>query len=284
MADNIKINGSRAGFNEQPGNDLLDSEEFDDEADMADEFEEESSNGKSRSSNRQSQANQIKNKTGSDERFDSSLMNPGESSSDKAGALNEAKRKEKSGAPDQANPQEEPQTLREAVIAAKREEAAKDKKEEEGEGGIKSKFSAQIRKTTSKWLCDSWINLWDSFGLTLFYINFHVFARLVVGKSWFCKLGEEWLESGIIGGTNELKDAVLGKTLSKYTDKANTCSNIGESTVLGILDFALLLVIFINLAIIGAMLQVFENPMAFIGQIFGWVWDSTIGGITNVSS
>jgi len=37
------------------------------------------------------------------------------------------------------------------------------------------------------------LNLLDSFGLTLIYINIHVFGHSVLGEKIFCDLGEEWL-------------------------------------------------------------------------------------------
>jgi hypothetical protein len=222
------------------------------------------------------QSNASNSRVGFDEQFDSRLMNPSESSSDKAGALNEAKRQ--SG--NQAGSSEEPQTLREAVIAAKREES---KKEQGGvKGGLKAKAKAPTRKALSKLLAESWINLPASFGLTLIWINIHVFLRIVIGKSLFCKLGEEWLESGIMPGSNSARESIMGKSLSDKVDKVNGCANIGESMMLLALDLVLLLIIFIILVIIGALLQIITNPMAFISQAFGWVWSSL--GITKWGS
>jgi hypothetical protein len=128
------------------------------------------------------------------------------------------------------------------------------------------------------------MNVPDSFGLTLIWINIHVFCRIVIGKNFFCKLGDEWLEAGIGGGDNAAKEAVLGKSLSELTEKVNGCANIGESMVLAVLDLIILLVIFCILALIGSILQIFDNPMAFIGKAFGWVWNATVGGISKIGS
>jgi len=46
---------------------------------------------------------------------------------------------------------------------------------------------------TAKFLKQSWLNLIDSFGGTLIYINIHVLGNRILGKKLFCDLGEEWL-------------------------------------------------------------------------------------------
>jgi hypothetical protein len=48
---------------------------------------------------------------------------------------------------------------------------------------------------TSLLLKNAWLNIIDSFGLTLIYINLHVFGNSVFGKKIFCDLGEEWIPS-----------------------------------------------------------------------------------------
>ncbi len=53
--------------------------------------------------------------------------------------------------------------------------------------------AAPISMATSELLQQSWMNLINSYGLTIFYINFHVFARWTIGEKFFCKLGHEWL-------------------------------------------------------------------------------------------
>lgn len=39
----------------------------------------------------------------------------------------------------------------------------------------------------------AWLNIIDSFGGTLIYINFHAFGRFILGEKAFCSLGEEWI-------------------------------------------------------------------------------------------
>lgn len=52
---------------------------------------------------------------------------------------------------------------------------------------------APARKGTSALLKASWENLITSWGLTLIWIDIHVFLNLVLGDKLFCNLGEEWI-------------------------------------------------------------------------------------------
>ncbi|MFA5188488.1 MAG: hypothetical protein WC460_03960 [Patescibacteria group bacterium] len=51
---------------------------------------------------------------------------------------------------------------------------------------VGAKFTAQALKF-------SWLNLIDSFGLTLIYINFHFLGKYIAGSNLFSDFGEEWL-------------------------------------------------------------------------------------------
>lgn len=51
---------------------------------------------------------------------------------------------------------------------------------------------APMRIALAKLLQSAWTNLIPSWGLTLLYIDLHVFFSLVFGKDLFCDLGEEW--------------------------------------------------------------------------------------------
>lgn len=87
---------------------------------------------------------------------------------------------------------------------AKNAKAASDSTTNKLEQGIVGAMTMPISMATSELLQKSWLNLIDSWGLTLLYINFHVFCRWVFGEELFCKLGHEWL-GGKSGG--ELKGA-----------------------------------------------------------------------------
>ena len=120
--------------------------------------------------------------------------------------------------PDTNEQQEAGQSLREQVLAAKQEEAkkkaAKEKTAEQtgaqaGAEGAGKKFG------TSMLLKMSWLNLIDTFGLTLIYINIHVFLRWVLGEKFSCKLGEEWAPSNlktVAGGAEQAAGKMAGTT------------------------------------------------------------------------
>ena len=103
-----------------------------------------------------------------------------ESSSDAydiAGDLRAAKRQEYL--------EEEPATLREAVISAKRKQSQK----------VETETASSINpigNLTASLLRAAWANLISSFGLTLLYIDFHWFMNQVLGDSVFPPLGAEW--------------------------------------------------------------------------------------------
>ncbi|MDD4901195.1 MAG: hypothetical protein PHS62_03770 [Patescibacteria group bacterium] len=109
---------------------------------------------------------------------------------------------------------------------------------EKAKGKVEEAVAAPINRATSKLLQQAWINLLDSWGLTLIWVNIHVFLRWTLGDKLFCKLGEEWLPKQVMeaGGA-------AGKT-------ANKGIGLLEVIVLSILDFIVLAVIFGILALI----------------------------------
>ncbi|MEI6529543.1 MAG: hypothetical protein WCN88_04065 [Candidatus Falkowbacteria bacterium] len=75
-----------------------------------------------------------------------------------------------------------------------------DQMTEKRKQGLKAKTNKMItaalapaRKGTSALLKAAWENLIETFGLTLIWIDIHVFLNLVLGDKLFCKLGEEWI-------------------------------------------------------------------------------------------
>ena len=147
-------------------------------------------------------------------------------------------------------------SLRERVMQAKAKEQAdklqdsKSQVDKEGAGGAGAKFS------TSTLLKASWLNLIDSFGATLIYINIHVFLRFVLGEKFFCQLGEEWLPKEAAASAGE-----AGKAVSKN-------AGIVEALVLILLDL-----------IAGAL---FIGALSLIVMIVTWMsasWGGKIGMI-----
>jgi len=147
-----------------------------------------------------------------------------------------------------AEPETQP-TLREAVLAEKRRRTEQEKQAAKSGGaagtGVAGVLASPLRKATSNLLKQAWLNLIDSFGLTLLWINIHAGLRMVIGDKFFCKLGEE-----------------------------NTfgMSNLTERIALGILDFGCLLVLLIAGFIIRLIIGVMSLDPQVIQSFFSAIW------------
>lgn len=153
-------------------------------------------------------------------------------------------RKKKAGAADNADGgAEQPRTLREKVIAARRamdlKQRAKDK--------LKEKVMDPAKMGTNRALKWAWTVLIPSLGLSLIYINTHVFLRWIF-PSAFCKLGEEWVPKQI-----------TGEHSSKNV--AGTAFGIVEMMGLLFLDLLVLFIIFGALAIIYLLIDISLHPI-----------------------
>ena len=147
-------------------------------------------------------------------------------------------------------------SLRQRVQAARRamdiKQRAKDK--------LEAKVAAPARAATSKLLQQAWINLIDSFGLTLIYINIHVFLRFVLGEKLFCKLGQEWVPkqiSSVSGAPGEM----AGKTIG-----------IAEVMALLILDLIAFFIILGALGLIAMIVSWATNPLSAVKAIYDLGW------------
>lgn len=213
---------------------------------------------------------------GFDTNFDSRLLGAEDvsDSAERAGKLNEAKRQgDEAGTEDGT----EPQSLREAVIAEKREQ----EKKNQAAAGLKGMATAPMQAGTSKLLQSAWEYLIPSWGLTLIWINIHVFLSWVIGRDVFCKLGDEWLSGAMPGGANPAQAAMLGQSAGAAKEKIGSCANLGESIVLAILDLVALAVIFALLMIIGGLLKIVDNPLEALNALFGWAWSVLKGIVSN---
>ncbi|NCO80088.1 hypothetical protein GW884_02250 [Candidatus Falkowbacteria bacterium] len=107
---------------------------------------------------------------------------------------------------------------------------------------MEEKVAAPAKQGTNWLLRWAWTSLVvPSWGLSLIYINIHVFLRFVLGDKLFCKLGQEWLPkqiSSVSGAPGEM----AGKTIG-----------IVEVMVLLILD---LIAFFIVLAILALLVMI----------------------------
>jgi hypothetical protein len=135
-------------------------------------------------------------------------------------------------------------SLRQRHMAAKREMELKSKMTEK----LKEKMSAPAHQGTGMILKMAWLNLIPSFGLTLLYINAHVFLRQVF-PSIFCPLGEEWVPKQALAAGGD-----AGKMAGKTT---------GMFEIMG-----LMILNFIAFIIIFGIIAVLSFVVTFLGA--GW--------------
>ena len=201
---------------------------------------------------------------------------------DKAGDLRAAKRQSNQDQTKTENNQAtplsgaEPTSLREAVLQEKRQQAVKEK--EEGSSGLASAATAPARKGTSALLRQAWINLIPSYGLTLIWINIHVFLGMVLGNNLFCKLGAEWTDAAA-GAT--AKGTAMKKKLEA---KAGNSIGLVEKMGVGCADLGCLFILIAAVGIIALMLKVVSNPIELLASVIGWIWDSVSGGVSRIGS
>jgi hypothetical protein len=162
-------------------------------------------------------------------------------------------------------------SLREQVLAAKQEEAKKNSSREaasRSEEGEKAKSLGT--GTLLKW---AWLNLIPTWGLSLIYINTHVFLKQILGEKFFCKLGEEWMPKQISEVAGE-GGKIAGKT-----------AGIAEIMVLIILDIIAGAVIIGILSLIVMMATWMD--MSWWGKsttIFKAIWDLGFDGFTALAN
>jgi len=109
---------------------------------------------------------------------------------------------------------------------------------EQAKKKIEEKVAAPAKMATNNLLRWAWMTLIPSFGLSLIYINIHVFLRMVLGEKLFCKLGEEWIPKQI---------SAVGGDAGKMAGKS-----IGVVEVMGLLflDLLVFFLIFMILSIV----------------------------------
>jgi len=187
-------------------------------------------------------------------------------SADRAGALKEKKREKQvpSGSPIKS--------LREMV---KGKRAEKNKKE----GGSDSDSAApsSMRKGTSKLLQEAWINLISSWGLTLIWINIHVFLGTVFGNKFFVKLGGEWVDGNEAVQVGKIAAGAAGQKGDKALDKVKKAEQTAgkfEGMGLACLDLGCLLLTIFILANLAFLLGIITNPFGTVIQGAIYVWDA----------
>lgn len=198
-----------------------------------------------------------------------------EESSDRVGALREVKRNSQNNEIDNTPNylEEEPTSLRQAVIQKKRREDLEIKKI-----GLEEtlKKKSPIRKGTSSLLRAAWINLIDSFGLTLIWIDIHVFLNKVLGDGMFCRLGEEWTDKAGAMSSGAMKE--------EMDKKARNSIGLVEKMGLGCLNLGCLIILLAIFVVIALVLKFFESPLEFFAEMIGFVWDAAKRAVVNFFS
>ena len=172
-----------------------------------------------------------------------------------------------------------PASLREAVRAGK--------KKDEGKGAgdkIASAAAAPMRKGTSKMLRQAWLHLIDSWGLTLIWINIHVFLRQILGEKLFCDLGEEWTDRTPGAGTAgapEVKNVKNTKgDQSGAVEQATKATGLIEKMGCGCLDLGCLFTFLAIVCLMAMIVGVIDNPLKALAGLLTGIW-GTITGTNN---
>ena len=143
-------------------------------------------------------------------------------------------------------------SLRES-LQQKRLEESKQKKDRDETGKIPDSSSGinPILKATDSLLKFSWENLIDSFGLTLIWINIHVFLNQVLGPKVFRDVGEEWLPDSIkkVAGKSKQAAALL-KTV--------------EGAGIGCLDLGCLIILLLILTVICIIASALSGDLSIL--------------------
>jgi len=202
---------------------------------------------------------------------DNELLNKSkqDNSAAQAGDLREARR---GGNPDEnssqsasdTNESSGPRSLREAVLQKKRENAQED--QENTGGKVSATVSKPISQRTSELLRWAWEHFIDSSGLTLIWINIHVFLNKVLGEKIFCNLGEEWqpLKFSPDASQEEIIKAEM----------ARKSAGLIETMGCACLDLLVLFIIIFLFSLIAMMLGVIENPLRAVSAALGYLWNN----------
>lgn len=164
-------------------------------------------------------------------------------------------REEKAAAEaDNAPPLKGGGSFRERVMAARQAMDLKERAKKK----IEEKIMAPAKQGINWLLRWAWGTLIPSFGLTLIYINMHIFLRQVFPDA-FCKLGEEWMPK-----------MTLGENSAKNV--AGTAFGLAEIIGLLLLDLVAIFIIMGVLALISMIITWATNPAEALKAIWSLGW------------
>lgn len=129
--------------------------------------------------------------------------------------------------------------------------------------------AAPIQMATSELLQQSWLNLIDSFGATLIWINVHWFLNITMGDKLFCDLGKEWLPKAGKGGNEgggPAMDAILGLPVAGL--------GLVEKMVIIILDLIVICALLVALVPIILVIYVISDPVGTLFSDFSLFLDA----------
>lgn len=124
-------------------------------------------------------------------------------------------------------------------------------------GELESLATSGIKMGTSRLLELAWLNLIDSFGLTLLWIDAHVCLSLIFGKDVFCRLGEEWsMGTGAAGAIG----AAEGKAAAAAAPGKGRGAMLVEAAGVAFLNLLLLVIIIVVIVSVGMILYAITHP------------------------
>lgn len=175
---------------------------------------------------------------------ESDASDSGSERNDSASRAGEMRKEQRSG--QGGNLLESQGDIRADKMAALREGGAEELKDEAIEKAL-----SPIKQETSNLLKTAWESLIDTFGLSLIWIDIHIFLSMVLGKDLFCSLGEEWFPKGT----------------PKTVDGAKKMVGMTEGMAVVGLNLLVLFLILLALTIIAFIYTAITDPLGTIGSL-----------------
>jgi hypothetical protein len=149
--------------------------------------------------------------------------------------------------------EEDRASLRER-IQQKRVEETKNFKAEQEDDSVSSTPINPILKATDEALKFAWENFITSFGLTLIWIDIHVFLNKVFGPSVFRAPGEEWIPDNL-------------KKIAGKSKQASSLLRIVEGSGIGCLNLGCLFLILFLFTIISIIASALSGDLSVLYEL-----------------